>query len=129
MAVPTALAEQMKTPEPDLDDRRAIGDAMQMFWMDTDPAYELDFIAKVCSQSSYSLGELEAIFWNEVRSAVSFNLFCLPAPEWAGIEIGWLTERILRKHRFGGRLPNESILQSILMNMQRTGFPARCAYI
>jgi hypothetical protein len=95
----------MEPPDLDIDDRQAIWDFMQNFWMDTDPGILLPRVAEVCAASKYSLVELEAIYWNEVRPAVSFNLFMLPAPEWAGFEITWLTNRILKKHRFGKRLP------------------------
>jgi hypothetical protein len=79
---------------------------MQMFWMDTDPALVLQEAARTCATSPYSLLELKAIFWNEVRPAVAFNLWRLPAPEWCGFELGWLTDRILKKHRFGKPLPS-----------------------
>ena len=95
----------MKAPEDDLERRRPIWDCMQMLWMDTDPAAELDYIVQVCADSDYSLADLQAIYWNEVRPAVAFNLWMLPAPEWAGFEIEWLTARILRRSRFGRRLP------------------------
>lgn len=78
---------------------------MQMFWMDTDPSKEVKGAARVCASSKYSLAELEAIFWNEVRPAVSFNMWLLPAPEWAGFEIEWLKNRVLERHRFGTALP------------------------
>ncbi len=73
--------------------------------MDTDPTILLAEVARVCAESKYTIAELEAIYWNEVRPAVSFNLLMLPAPEWAGFEIEWLKARVLRKSRFGKRLP------------------------
>jgi hypothetical protein len=33
------------------------------------------------------------------------NLMLLPAPEWAGFDMDWLSKRILERHRFGKRLP------------------------
>ena len=95
----------MVPPEEDIEDRRPIWDLMQNFWMDTDPAILLAHVAQVCADSKYTVSELESIYWNEVRPAVSFNLFMLPAPEWAGFEIKWLTDRILKKHRFDKKLP------------------------
>jgi len=77
---------------------------MQNFWMDTDPGILLPEVARVCAESKYTMPELEAIYWNEVRPAVSFNLLMLPAPEWAGFEIEWLKQRVLKKHRFGRRV-------------------------
>jgi hypothetical protein len=75
--------------------------------MDTDSNILFPQIVAVCVRSKYSLDELEAIFWNEVRPAVGFNLWLLPAPEWAGFETTWLASRVLKKHRYGHRLPLE----------------------
>ena len=75
--------------------------------MDTDPGIFLPTIAERCAESKYTLDELERIFWNEVRPAVKFNMWMLPAPEWAGFEIEWLTERILKKHRYSRKLPTK----------------------
>lgn len=91
----------MLAPEQDERDRRPIWDALQVFWMDTDPSFELAYCAEVCVRSKYSLIEIEAIFWNEVRPAVQFNLWSGVAPEWAGFQIEWLSQRILQVHRFG----------------------------
>jgi len=95
----------MLPPNNDLDDRKKIWDFMQNFWMDTDPTILLPKVIEVCAKSKYSIDELEAIYWNEVRPAVSFNLLLFPAPEWAGFEIEWLSKRIIQKNRFGKRLP------------------------
>jgi len=78
---------------------------MQMFWMDTDPDLVLPDAAVTCAASPYSLPELRAIYWNEVFPAVRFNMWWLPAPEWRGFELDWLAERILKRNRFGRRLP------------------------
>ena len=94
----------MESPEKDLEHRRQVWDYMQNFWMDTDPNILLPRVAQICADSKYTLPELEAIYWNEVRPAVSFNLMLYPAPEWAGFEIEWLTNRVLKKHRFGKSL-------------------------
>jgi hypothetical protein len=95
----------MLPPDQDEDDRRPVWDTLQMFWMDTEPSDCLRSSAEVCARSKYSLSEIEAIFWNEVRPAVGFNMYSGAAPEWAGFEIGWLSKRILQKNRFGRRLP------------------------
>jgi len=95
----------MLPPTDDLDDRKKIWDMMQMFWMDSDIKILLPKIIEICAESKYSIDELEAIYWNEVRPAVWFNLLFLPAPEWAGFDIEWLSKRIIRKNRFGKRLP------------------------
>jgi hypothetical protein len=92
-------------PEQDLHDRGLLWNQMQMFWMDTDPAIFLDEIATACADSKYTIDELAAIYWNEVRPAVSFNMLMLPAPEWAGFDAAWLRDKVLETHRFGRRLP------------------------
>ena len=92
----------MLPPREDQADRRPVWDALQMFWMDTDPEIFLRSAADVCARSKYSLEEIEAIFWSEVRPAVKFNLWS-PAGEWTGFDLDWLTERILEKHHFGRR--------------------------
>ena len=96
----------MRPPGDDLEARRPVWDVLQMFWMDTDPALFVDTAGRICAASGYSVAELEAIYWNEVRPAVKFNLSGLdPAPQWTGFELGWLERRILDKHRFGRKLP------------------------
>lgn len=95
----------MQPPHLDVEDRRPIWNMLQEFWMDTDPNIMFPRIVEVCARSKYSIDELEAIFWNEVRPAVRFNLWLLPAPEWAGFETTWLASRILKKHRYGRRVP------------------------
>lgn len=97
----------MRPPCEDIQDRTPVWDHMQNFWMDTDPSIFLADVARACAQSKYSLEELEAIFWNEVRPAVSFNMAMFPASEWAGFKIDWLKERVLRKSRFGKPLPRK----------------------
>lgn len=95
----------MKPPADDLDARAPVWDALQYFWMDTDPVPLLPSIARTCAASPYSIAELEAIYWNEVRPAVAANLRIPTAPEWAGFDLDWLTTRILQTHRYGRPLP------------------------
>lgn len=97
----------MKPPHDDLDERSVIWFALQEFWLDTDPAIMLPSIAQTCATSKYTIAELEAIYWNEVYPAVRFNLWMLPVPEWAGFDMEWLKQRVLKKSRFGRRLPNK----------------------
>jgi len=95
----------MKAPELDIEDRSKIWDSMQMLFMDTDPEFEIEYIAAVCAGSKYTSDELEAILFNEVLPACRFNLNMFPAPEWCGFEINWLIERVLKKHRYNRRKP------------------------
>lgn len=96
---------KMLPPQDDIDARAPLWDHMQMFWMDTDPQYEIAATALACAESKYTIDELKRIFLNEVRPAVSFNLYAGPAPEWTGFELKWLKERILKTHRFQRPLP------------------------
>jgi hypothetical protein len=54
--------------------------------MDTDVTLSYDFIVQRCADSKYSIDELENILFNEVLPALRFNMFILPAPEWAGFQ-------------------------------------------
>lgn len=93
----------MEAPENDIKDRQPVWDEMQMLFMDIDIDDLLPEIAKVCAESKYRLEELESIFFDEVFPACRFNMWCMPAPEWEGFEINWLTEQILKKQRHGKR--------------------------
>lgn len=94
----------MLPPEQDESTRRPIWSALQQFWTDSDPGPSLRSAAEICARSKYTVSEIEAIFWNEVRPAVQANLRSI-AGEWAGFDIDWLSQRILKTHRFGRRLP------------------------
>jgi hypothetical protein len=92
-------------PDQDIDDRTPIWDYLQVFWMDTDPEILFPRVVDKCAASKYSLDELKQIFWNEVEPAVGFNMWSI-AGEWAGFDVEWLVQRILKKSRFGKPLPN-----------------------
>ncbi len=95
----------MENPEADIVDRTPIWDCMQDLFMDTDVTLSYEFIAKRCAESKYSIDELEKILFNEVLPALRFNMFALPAPEWAGFQTEWLVKRVIEKHRFGKSRP------------------------
>jgi hypothetical protein len=95
----------MKHPKDDFTARIPVWNSLQMIFMDTDPALCLEEMANACSESAYEIAEIEEILFNEVLPACRFNMFMLPAPEWAGFETSWLIERILKTHRFGHRRP------------------------
>ncbi len=95
----------MLPPEQDVTDRLPVWDALQSLFMDTDVTLAYPGIVRVCSESKFSLPELDEILYNEVLPALRFNLFMLPAPEWSGFQADWLRERILEKHRYGKRRP------------------------
>jgi hypothetical protein len=95
----------MLPPQDDVAARTPVWEALQMIFMDTDPAELLDEMAEACARSPYEIGELEQILFQEVLPACRNNLFLLPAPEWQGFATNDLVALILRKHRFGGRRP------------------------
>ena len=95
----------MKPPEEDIDDRTPVWDCLQDLFMDTDVTLSYDYISKICGESKYNIEELEKILFQEVLPALKFNMFDLPAPEWAGFQTEWVVERVLKKHRFGKRKP------------------------
>lgn len=91
-------------PERDLTRRRPLWQALQTLWLDTDPAVERDALVRACRASGYTLAQLEAIVWNELRPALAANLRSA-APVWSGFDAGWLEDRILARHRHGRPLP------------------------
>ncbi len=95
----------MLPPDKDIAARTPVWNVLQEIYMDTEVESSYSYIARTCAESSYSLIELEAILFNEVLPALRFNIFALPAPEWAGFEVNWLVRRILKKQRFGKRRP------------------------
>ncbi len=95
----------MEEPEKDINDRTPVWDCLQDLYMDTDVTLSYGYISKICAASKYSIEELENILFLEVLPALKFNMFALPAPEWAGFQTEWIVHRILKKHRFGKRKP------------------------
>lgn len=95
----------MNNPENDIEDRTPIWECMQDLFMDTEVTLSYGSIANTCNGSKYSIEDLEKILFNEVLPALKFNMFHMPAPEWAGFETAWLVKRILEKHRYGKRKP------------------------
>ena len=81
----------------DLESRKPIWDAMQMVWMDTSVEHELPLIISISANSKYSIEELESIYWNEVQPSVWTNFLIPIASEWAGYDIDWLCDRILKR--------------------------------
>lgn len=95
----------MKHPEHDIADRAPIWDCMQDLFMDTDVTLSYGVIAKRCAESKYGIDELEKILFNEVLPALRFNMFSLPAPEWAGFQTEFVVRRVIEKQRFGKSRP------------------------
>lgn len=100
-----SLVPDLLPPEQDVDDRSIVWDCLQDLFMDTDVTLSYDWIVRVCSETKYSVDDIEEILFNEVLPGVRFNLLMMPAPEWRGFKIEWLKARVLSKHRFGRRRP------------------------
>jgi hypothetical protein len=94
----------MLAPHLDIAARTPVWDRMQMLWMDTDPRFEIDAVARACAASAYTREELAAIYWNELQPALAFNLRS-HLGEWRGFDRDWLVQRILATHRFGRSPP------------------------
>jgi hypothetical protein len=96
----------MNSPELDIEARTPVWDSMQNLFLDDDATLAYEYIARECTESDYSVHELECILFNEVMPALRFNLsFYSTIPEWAGFDKDWLVERILKTHRYGKRRP------------------------
>lgn len=95
----------MLHPDKDVEDRTPVWDCMQDLYMDTDVTLSYAAIVQRCSDSKYTISELEEILFNEVLPAIRVNMYMYPAPEWAGFETEWVVKRVLSKHRFGKRRP------------------------
>lgn len=100
-----ATANRLRRPEEDIDNRLPVWSALQLVFMDTDPAVLIDYIAEACARSPYSVEDIERILFNEVLPACRFNMFAGVAPEWAGFEEDWLKQHVLKSHRFGRPRP------------------------
>ena len=87
---------QLKPVSEDIENRRAVWQALSDIFLDTDTSLSREWRARQLSQSPYSLDELEEILVTEVYPACRGNLFSI-AGEWAGFDIDWLEERIHRR--------------------------------
>ena len=76
---------------------------MHVFWLDTDPEEYFDRAVQLCSQSKYSITELESIYWLEVYPTMRWNLWDT-AGEWKILEMDSLSKETLRRHKFGKRI-------------------------
>ena len=86
-------------PRIDLQNRQKIWDQFQMFWMDTDPNLFLEHSIKTAADSPYTIEQLHYIYSVEVRDVCKWNFWIPVAPEWAGYELNWLSEKILKNDK------------------------------
>src|SRR5437870_2125691 len=59
---------------------------------------------KTLGASPYTLDEIERILYREIYPICIWNLRCI-AGEWAGFDIDWLQEAILKRESFCMRIP------------------------
>ena len=83
-------------PQDDLSRRRPVWDALSNLFLDTELT-EKDFrwIANVLVESDYDDAQLDHVLFNEVFPVCVANLRT-PAGEWAGFDLDWLQDQILR---------------------------------
>jgi hypothetical protein len=67
-------------------------------FLDTDIALDRDDRVAVLSSSPYSTAELRQILLDEIYPVCRSNLFSI-AGEWAGFDVDWLEQQILRRMR------------------------------
>lgn len=90
-------AEPLPAAEIDLERRRRVWGVLSELYLDT----ELDDrdnarIAAVLVDSGYGAGQLEEILYRELHPVLHTNLLSV-AGEWAGFDLDWLQEQILRR--------------------------------
>ena len=88
----------MKSAVEDLENRRRAWEALSDLYLDTDTSLSRQWRAAILAASPYSLEELEQILVEEIHPACRSNLLCV-AGEWAGFDMEWLEQRILRRVR------------------------------
>ncbi|MES2823454.1 MAG: hypothetical protein V4732_07625 [Pseudomonadota bacterium] len=79
--------------EESLERRAVVWVALSDLFLDTDVSLSYDYIARVCSESTYTLAELKEILESEVAPTCSANLLSV-AGEWAGFDEEWLVNNI-----------------------------------
>lgn len=105
----------MKFTPSEIELRRPIWLALSDLFLDTDVSVSYEYIARVCSESEFSMLELKGILENEVAPAVSINLLSV-AGEWAGFNEEWLVKRICQKAEKELIIPN--IIQKMLKSFR-----------
>lgn len=72
---------------------------MSVFYLDTELTdFTIEYIAKICAESTYSIEEIEKIMFTEVWPAFIGNLWSV-AGEWAGWEPEFVQQRVLARFR------------------------------
>lgn len=83
----------------DLEDRKAIWIALSELYLDTElTVFEFKHIAKVITNSPFSLAEVKQINKNEVFPPLFPNLLSV-AGEWTGFDEKWLIATISKKKK------------------------------
>jgi hypothetical protein len=99
------VREHMERPELDVDRRFRVWDAMSEMYLDNElTERNIEWIAKVCADSPYTLRELDQIMFCEVWPVLASNLLSYVG-EWRGFDAEWLKRTILEKCRTTYLLP------------------------
>lgn len=91
-----------------------VWDALSSLFLDTDISLERSWRARILAQSPYSIAELEEILTEEVRPVCWWNMLAVAGP-WAGFDLEWLRDSILRQAErpsWLSRLGRKRILKS-----------------
>lgn len=81
----------------EIERRKPVWLALSGFYLDTELSKEeIGRIAKIFSDSKYSIQELKEINYSEVGTILIANLFST-AGIWNGFDQGWLYEQIIRR--------------------------------
>jgi len=76
--------------DTELQRRKPLWTALSELWLDTALSpFDIQRIARIATESGYSLAELNVIYLYEVAPVVSANLL-VPAGVWQGFDDGWL---------------------------------------
>ncbi|NLE47038.1 MAG: hypothetical protein GX614_01405 [Sandaracinaceae bacterium] len=90
--------------EEDLERRRPVWLALSALYLDTELGEDDHArIAEALRESGYSAEELEEILYRELHPVLCMNLISV-AGEWAGFDMEWVEEEILRRRRREARV-------------------------
>jgi hypothetical protein len=86
----------MTFPADQIELRRALWLALSELYLDTEPRWE--WVAAVCAESPFALGELQRIVFDEVHPVLRNNMHSV-AGVWAGFDEEWLVASIQSRPR------------------------------
>jgi hypothetical protein len=86
-------------PNEDIANRTPLWMAMSNFYLDNElTENDIQYIAKTCAESPYTMKEIERIMFTEVWPAFVQNLLSV-AGEWAGWDQDFVQQRVLEYYK------------------------------